>query len=164
MQKLLRYVLANFERDIGVILSVVMVVLLTIQVISRYVFGNALPWSEELAVICFILSVYFGASLAVKRRQHLRLQVFANLFNKRIQKIIRVVANMIFMFFCCYMSWFLLLIIEKLYHSNNITAVTQIPKVYIYIFLPLLLLSTTVRLIQDSIKTVREMKMETEGV
>lgn len=45
--------LARAVRVVMVSLVTVMLVALALQVVMRYAFGQALSWSEELALLCF---------------------------------------------------------------------------------------------------------------
>lgn len=60
-----------------------MMCLLFIQVISRYVFGYSLAFTEEISVILFILSVYIGAIGGTRRGQHLKIEIFDDLFKQK---------------------------------------------------------------------------------
>lgn len=46
--------IGRLERVIGVVLLSTIVVSITIQVITRYLFGQPLVWVEELAGYCFL--------------------------------------------------------------------------------------------------------------
>ncbi len=43
-----------------------------VQVLARYVFQISTPWTEELARLCFVWGVFFGAAIGVKRNLHTR--------------------------------------------------------------------------------------------
>lgn len=53
--------------------GVLMVLLITYQVVMRYVFGATPSWSEELAVLFFSWSVMAGLALGVHEGWHVRL-------------------------------------------------------------------------------------------
>jgi TRAP-type C4-dicarboxylate transport system permease small subunit len=55
----------------------VMAVLLSIQVFGRYALHNPPDWTEELARVAFIYATFFGAALAVARKAHLGVELFA---------------------------------------------------------------------------------------
>ena len=49
------------------------VLLLLANVIARYVFNRPLVWGDELASILFVWLCVFGAVLAMRRNEHMRL-------------------------------------------------------------------------------------------
>ena len=53
------------------VLLTVMVVTIFVQVLARYVFLASTPWSEEVAVYCFIWVVFLGTGLGVRDHAHL---------------------------------------------------------------------------------------------
>src|SRR5215207_4565086 len=68
--------LGAIERVAGVFLIALMVVTITVQVVTRYAFGQPLVWVEELATYSFIWSVFLGAALGVKEMRHIRIETF----------------------------------------------------------------------------------------
>lgn len=76
--KLLKWLDRNFEEKLLVILLIVTVTLTFIQVVMRYIFHNSLAWSEELARYLFLYLIWIGAAYAVKREQHLRIEIILN--------------------------------------------------------------------------------------
>ena len=56
------------------LLVAAMVVLLSIQVVGRYVFENPPEWTEELARMVFIYLTFVGGALAIVRNAHLRIE------------------------------------------------------------------------------------------
>ena len=56
-----------------IVMTAVMTVSLTLQVVCRYAFGQALSWSEELALLMFTWSVLLAGSLGVREGFHVAL-------------------------------------------------------------------------------------------
>jgi TRAP-type C4-dicarboxylate transport system permease small subunit len=68
--------LGEVERAAGMFLIALMVVTITVQVVTRYAFGQPLVWVEELATYSFIWSVFLGAALGLKEMRHIRIETF----------------------------------------------------------------------------------------
>lgn len=64
-------------------LIAVMAIMMAIQVIGRYALQNPPDWTEELARVFFVYATFFGAALAVVRKAHLGIDVFARLLPLR---------------------------------------------------------------------------------
>jgi TRAP-type C4-dicarboxylate transport system permease small subunit len=74
----LRTALAHLARAVSVVmvsLVTVMLVALALQVVMRYAFGQALSWSEELALLCFSWSSLLAIALGVRDAVHVRLDL-----------------------------------------------------------------------------------------
>ena len=52
-----------------------MVVLMLLQVISRYAFDAPFSWTEELGLIDLVYLTFLGSVVAFHRREHLRVEV-----------------------------------------------------------------------------------------
>lgn len=59
----------------GAVLMALIVVLLFAGVVWRYAFGSPIIWADEVASIAFIWLAMVGATLAVHRNEHLRLNL-----------------------------------------------------------------------------------------
>lgn len=70
--------LARTVRAVVVVLVAVMLGALALQVLMRYVFGQALSWSEELALLCFSWSALLAIALGVRDAVHVRLDLLVS--------------------------------------------------------------------------------------
>lgn len=69
--------LAAATRAAVVIAVVVMLAALAAQVVMRYVFGVALSWSEELALLLFTWVVLLMSAIGVREGFHVRMDLLA---------------------------------------------------------------------------------------
>jgi TRAP-type C4-dicarboxylate transport system permease small subunit len=151
-----RKFLNEFEIYLGAVASGAMFLVLLAQVISRYVFNQAFSWSEELALILFVWSIYFGACAAVRRHQHLRLEILLDKVKPRTRLVLDLVGNFFFMVFSCVVMFGVMPIVLRLVRSGTATAVMGIPKWINYSILPAMFGLMLFRLIQDSIQRVKD--------
>jgi TRAP-type C4-dicarboxylate transport system permease small subunit len=56
----------------------VMLACIALQVVMRYVFGNAPSWTEELALLMFSWCIMGGIALGVREGFHVRLDILLN--------------------------------------------------------------------------------------
>lgn len=76
MNKKTKKFLNEFDLYIGAAILFILTILLTCQVILRYVFGHSFSWIEEVSIILFILMTYFGVSSAALYGKHLKVDFF----------------------------------------------------------------------------------------
>ena len=81
--------LGEVERIAGILLIALMVVTITVQVVTRYAFGQPLVWVEELATYSFIWSVFLGAALGLKEMRHIRIETFLDRIGARPAALLR---------------------------------------------------------------------------
>lgn len=81
--------IGRVERAVGVLLLSTIVISITIQVITRYLFGRPLVWVEELAGYCFLWGVFLGAAAGMKELRHIRIDTFVSRLSPRPQALWR---------------------------------------------------------------------------
>lgn len=129
-------------------------VLLTVQVISRYVFGNSIAWAEELATMMFVLMIYCAISAAVTYRKHIKIDALQDAVPFKARKALMILSNVIFFAFCIWVQPAMYGVIGNL--GNSVSPLLRIPKSYTFIMIPIFLALTAIRLIQDTIRLIGE--------
>ena len=66
------------EQAFGIALILLIVTAITVQVFTRYALGRPIAWVEESATYAFIWMVFVGASLGLKRGQHIVIATFGS--------------------------------------------------------------------------------------
>ena len=78
-----KFIFQNVEEIVASLLFVVTLVLVIINVLTRYVFRTGIPWAEEMATSCFVWTAFIGSAACYKMRAHVALAFsafFAALF------------------------------------------------------------------------------------
>jgi len=88
-----RRAIERLVRWIVILLMGVMTVLVSIQIVSRYVFNFPLGWSEEMARFSFVWVSFLGASALMQVREHINVTVFLDRFPRRVQAVAVFIAN-----------------------------------------------------------------------
>lgn len=71
MKKALKFIYDHMEEIVLAPGFAIMLVINFANVLSRFVFKNTWAFTEELCTMMFVYITFFGAAVAVKRRQHL---------------------------------------------------------------------------------------------
>jgi TRAP-type C4-dicarboxylate transport system permease small subunit len=83
----------------------VMLACIAIQVVMRYVFGNAPSWSEELALLMFSWVTLGGLALGVREGFHVRLDVVLNLLPASLRRWAETAIDAVTAAFGAYLAW-----------------------------------------------------------
>lgn len=67
---------------------VLMTLIITLQVFTRYCFSMTPGWSEEVALILMVWFGFIGIAIGVKKGIHISIEYFASLCTESIQKVI----------------------------------------------------------------------------
>lgn len=73
----------------------VIIVMVLLGIMSRYIFGKPLSFTEEVARLFFVWVVFIGSVEAFRRNKHIKIESFINIFPKNIKKIINKIIILI---------------------------------------------------------------------
>ncbi|MCK4785726.1 MAG: TRAP transporter small permease [Desulfobacteraceae bacterium] len=137
MIALLKNFINSLEEVVCCILLSTLIILMGIQVFTRFVLGSPSPACEEISRFCLVGFIYFGAALGAKRGSHYRVIVYQLVFKKRTGKTISLLGDLIWLAFnivmVIYGVKFVLSVIEFPYLSSAL----MIPMKYIYPIIPI---------------------------
>jgi len=79
---------------LGIVLGIMSIVIIS-QVLSRYIFGIPLPWSEELARYLMSYSVFVGAALALRKQQLIAVEFISERLSWKPRRVLKIAVNII---------------------------------------------------------------------
>lgn len=88
----------------GMLTILVMVVLLA--VFFRYVLGDSLPWSEEVARYLCVWVGFIGASVALNRRVHIGVEFFVDRLPPALKRRIKLAMEFVILGLLLFISYF----------------------------------------------------------
>lgn len=131
------------------LLLLILVIVTSAQVISRYVFGKPLVWSEELARYVFVWIVFLSTSIAFRLNKHMTADFFVMLFPAKVQKFFSIIVSLIIAVFLIIIIYICPNIIQLTFMQTSATL--SIPLGFVYLAFPvsaiLMLLELFFRLI-----------------
>jgi tripartite ATP-independent transporter DctM subunit len=80
---------------VAAFLVVVEIFILAAGVFTRYVLGNPLVWSDELATIVFLWLAMLGSVVAYRRGEHIRLSVLVRKSSPRTRRILETISSVV---------------------------------------------------------------------
>lgn len=150
----LRTFLDNFEQYIAALCFIALTIMLTGQVLSRYILKHSITWMEEAATILFVWMIYLGVSSAVTKRKHLRIDFLLDMMPFKVKRGMLIASNIIFALFNIYISYIMYKVITLL--GNSHTTMLNIPQKLVYSIIPFGLLLSVIRLVEDTMKLLKE--------
>ena len=156
--RILRYLYKNLENVIAAVLILLMIVFLSVQVITRYVFSSPVAWAEELTKICFIMSVFFGTVGAWHRNQHLALSSLVEKLSPKGKCYLRLVTDVLSIAFCVVILPAMFTLVDSNMKTGMSLPVTQFPKWIFYLCMPVTFVMLIFRIIQEIIAIVKAIK------
>lgn len=151
--KILESIFDVIEQGLGVALLIVMFASVLIQIFFRYVLRSPLTWTEEASRYSFIWIVLLGAAFAVRRREHVVMEILVKKFPVPLRKQISVALNLIILISLIYLlpvSW------KFFWFIKNVSAPTmKISWGFLFFSAPLSILLMAIHTLIGLIKTIR---------
>ena len=148
-------IINRFELYLGCVLFLVMMVLLTIQVISRYM-GRAITWTEELSCIMLVWMSYLGFAGAITSRKHLRIDAFINSRPFKVKKALLIISNIINACFAALLISPMYNVVMTFHSINAVSPILRIPKSAAFVILPICMVLIIIRTVQECIRLTKE--------
>lgn len=127
-------VLCKVEGFIMVAWFALVIVVMTSQVISRYVFGSPIKWSEEFARYSFVWISYLGCAYCVGADGHTSITALKERLSEKGQKVLTIVGNVIMIGVFLRLMPIAIEYIAK--NGDFLTSIMRIPFKYLYYSLP----------------------------
>lgn len=127
----------------------VVLIVMTIQVVARYVFDAPLAWTEEFARYSFVWISYLGCAYCVGVDGHTSITALLDTLSPKWQRVLKVAGNVIMI------AVFLRVMpIATKYVAKNgrfLTSIMRIPFKYLYYSLPVGIVLTVTQLVLKTI-------------
>ena len=95
------------------------------QVFTRYVLNDSAGWTEEIARYFLVAVVFIGASMSVRKNNHIHVDVFYRLMPRRLGRVMSTLVDAIRILFLGYGTWLTWLLTERI--GNQPMAVIDLP-------------------------------------
>ncbi len=128
--------ISKFE---GVMLAVgviAMTVNTIAAVISRFVFNNAITFTDELNMIFIVVVTYAGLSYAARNGRHIRMSAIYDAMPAKTRKALMIVMASVTSAFMFFLSFYSYTYIFEVYKSGRILPALGLPVFYIYLWVP----------------------------
>lgn len=138
MKAINKFVLHSYDiiKTIAGALMIVIIIIVTLGITSRYFLGNALPWTEELCCLFLVWLCYLSASLTTVKKEHVVADFFVGLLPQKGKRILSIIIRLSEIFFFIVIAYS---VIKLLPHLTNLSAALKMPR-YVY-YLPVLIFS-----------------------
>ncbi len=147
----------KFELFVGGIFLTLAVFVSVLEIVLRSLFATSMVGADEIAAFAVIWSVFFTASLAVKRNIHVRIDVIFVLLPRSIGRWVDVTGTLLSAVFTVYLIFAGLKLVEESYMLGEITlTMLKLPLWIPHLIIPIGGFLLTIRLIQRAITLIRD--------
>ena len=131
MTKAIKWLDHNFEEFLLTLLLLAMVLIMGLQVFSRFVLKASLSWTEELTRYMFIWAGFLSVSYCSKRCISIKIEQFVARFSRRTKAVIKLVNHTIELAFFFYMIPFAWSYMMSAVESGQVSPALGIPMYFV---------------------------------
>jgi TRAP-type C4-dicarboxylate transport system permease small subunit len=112
-----------------------MVVLVSVQVVLRYIFGTGIIWAEEFVRYAYVWLIFFGSVIAIRQNAHIGLDLVTEKLPLKPRRAIYCLGDVLIMFFLLIQTIYGLDIIIKT--KGMLSSTLRMPMSWVYYVFPL---------------------------
>jgi len=148
------------EQGLTIVSCSVMCIILLLQVLFRYVFRISAVWTEEIALITFLYTIFLGASLVFVKSRHIGFDALVALFPKKFNSIVWIFSNIAVMVFLVVMivSGYKLVVAGR----TDVSPMLRIPMSWLYAVIPVSGITMLLHNLSSFFRQVRGQFIEAE--
>ncbi|MFO7611684.1 MAG: TRAP transporter small permease [Clostridia bacterium] len=139
-----------------IIVMLIMAILVVLTVFLRYVFNIAYNWTEELIILLFITTTYFGSILCVHETEHIDISFLREHLKPRASRILGIIIDAINIVVQVSLALISFRWIQKT--GSSVTVGMGIPYTYIYLMFPISFGSMAVYTLRKMIGRIKVMR------
>ncbi len=143
---------------LSVVVFIALCVVVSVQVVSRYVFNYSFAWAEELPIFIFLWASFLAAATAYRDGAHLSVDFIADRFPTGLQRPLRLInlsLSLLFMVLLFYYEGYMTLSVRE-----STFVVLKISKAFCYMGIPVSCVIFALFIIE---KLIRELKNPDPG-
>lgn len=145
----------KIECNIGVIIVIAMLILLTIQVVARYITGVSFAWIDEISRYGLVWLAYLAAVYAIYTESHIKVDILLKVWPKKIRKVIKHLSTLIFFVYSVAVAYYSLIWVIDIYNTGTRSIALQLPMAMFQCIIPIAHILMAIRLAQVEIRHIK---------
>lgn len=93
--RIIKWLDEHFEETILLVMLILITIVMSAQILARYVFGGSMTWPEEFCRYCYIWTVFLSLGYTVRKGNMLRVNVVVDLFPTIVRNVVRLLADIL---------------------------------------------------------------------
>ena len=161
-KKIMSWLDINFEPMMMALLFYAITLLVSLQVVLRFVFSSGFSWGEELARFMFVWLMYFSIAYATRNQRHIRVSFLINIFSEKIQKGFMILTDLIFLCFATLIFISAVKVCQSIFKFQDMAVTLNVSLNIVYGAGAIGLALIIIRLIQTIVYKIRKFKAPIE--
>lgn len=140
----------------------IMTVLVIMDVLSREIMNEGIPWAQKAAVYLMIWGGFIGAILVTEKAGHLRPEVADKLWGEKGKLIFVRVQNLVMLILSAVFSYYAFLYVQESFSFGDKSIVLQVPLWTLQLIIPYTFISMGLRNIFFLMNPDEQLKLKKE--
>lgn len=137
--------LEKVEAGLLSITTILISLMLVSNAISRYFFNKSWAFTEEIGGIGIVILTFMGLGYAARQGMHIEMSGLYDLLSKKLQRILGIFINLISALVLAYFTYLGILFVQHLYDISQVTTILRIPIYLTMLFVPIGFLLASIR-------------------
>lgn len=120
-----------------------------LQFFSRYVLGNSIAWTEEMARYMLVIVGFLGSTIAVRKGSHIAVEFFYRYMSETMGRVMSTLVDLSQIAFFLVASWITFKLADR---TNSLMVSLDIPKSLLYYVVLAAFLLMLMRAIQTALR------------
>jgi len=120
----------GWEDWVSFLLFWVLAFIVFYQVFTRYFLGDPAGWTEEIARYFLVAVVFIGASMSVRKNNHIQVDVFYRFMPPRLARIMSLAVDVIRICFFGYAAWLNWQLLDRI--GSQRMAIVELPMGWVF--------------------------------
>ncbi len=100
-----KHILKNLDAYFAGLMFAVTMVLVVVNVFTRYLLNFIIPWSEEVATSCFVYTVFIGAAWCLRTRQHVGVDLLVERLPEKVREVVHLLTDIVILILNSYVTY-----------------------------------------------------------
>jgi TRAP-type transport system small permease protein len=123
------------ELDLAAALLGLLLVVMLVQVVTRYALNDPTAWTEEVCRYLYVYIVFLGASAAIADRSHVSVNVLTQMLAPRVQLCVALAVDVLIVALLTILAWYG--VRATLRNVDIPLSVLQVPYAWVYVIVPI---------------------------
>ncbi|MCA0971116.1 TRAP transporter small permease [Halobacillus litoralis] len=118
--------------------AVIIIALMVVgKAISRALFTYTPPFADEVSQIAIVVATFMGISYAARKGRHISMSAFYDLAPFKVRKALAIIIPLVTAIILFVLTYYSALYVQNVYQDGTVTSALEMPKYYLYIFIPI---------------------------
>ena len=127
-----RFILVSYDviKNIAGAVMVAIIMIVSVGIVSRYIFSHAISWIEEICCLLLVWLCYLSASLTTVTKEHVVADFLSGSLPANMQKVLRSMIRIGEIIFFGVVTYSVIRLLPKL---TNVSAALKLPRYWYYL-------------------------------